>query len=221
MSTANNVFIVTSTINTDLGLIPVEERVDQTFATIASVRKHVDDAIIILVDNSSTALPSAIYNELATLVDLFLDIGSRSICRHFNKFGIKGAGESYNILVALDVLRQMNVTPARIFKISGRYCLSETFDITVYHNMQGKFCFKTRDQDSGGNTFLHSRMWSACGSLLDEMQSLTSRAFDTHLMENITIEQALYKNIDKDKLLELDVIHCEGYIAPWNTLIRD
>ena len=219
MNSASEVFIISSTINTPLGLVPVSERLEQTLNTVASIRKHLPRAGIILVDNSSTPVPR--YTELESSVDVFLDIGQRRICRHFNSCGIKGAGESYNILVGLDALEKSGVTAWRIFKISGRYRLSDSFDIGIYHNMQGKFCFRQRDQNSSGDFFLHSRMWSACGSQLAQMRELVSKSFQTHLEHEITIEQALYKNLDQDTLVELDTIHCEGIIAPWNTLVRD
>jgi hypothetical protein len=220
MNTQNNVFIITSTINTNLGLISPENRFYQTLETIESIRQKVNNSIIILIDNSSFSLPESSYKLLSEKCDYFIDIGQRSICREFNSQGIKGAGESYMLLVGLDIIKQQNIQCDKIFKISGRYKLSESFDILKY-DTPGKFYFKTRDKNQVGNYFLHSRMWAVCGTLFSEMKNLIEKSFNTHLKENITIEEAIYKNIDLIKLIEFDTIHCEGYIAPWNTLIRD
>jgi hypothetical protein len=220
MNIQNNVFIITSTINTNLGLISPENRFYQTLETIESIRQKVNNSIIILIDNSSFSLSESSYKLLSEKCDYFINIGQRSICREFNSQGIKGAGESYMLLVGLDIIEQQNIQCDKIFKISGRYKLSESFDILKY-DTPSKFYFKTRDKNEVGNYFLHSRMWAVCGTLFSEIKNLVEKSFNTHLKENITIEEAIYKNIDLTKLIEFDTIHCEGYIAPWNTLIRD
>jgi hypothetical protein len=220
MNTQSNVFIITSTINTNLGLITPENRFYQTLETIESIRQKVNNSIIILVDNSSFSLLESSYKILSEKCDYFIDVGQRSICQEFNSQGIKGAGESYMLLVGLDIIQQQNIQCDKIFKISGRYKLSETFDVSVY-DKNGKFYFKTRDKNQLGNYFLHSRMWAACGTIFFDAKKLVEKSFNTHLKENITIEEAIYKNIDLTKLIEFDTIHCEGYIAPWNTLIKD
>lgn len=221
MNSQNNVFIITSTINTNLGLISPENRFIQTIETIDSIRKKVLNSIIIMIENSSSPLHDEQYKLLSSKVDYFVDIGQRNICQTFNKNGIKGAGESYMLLVGLDIIKQQNILTKTIFKISGRYRLSEDFNIKRYDSILGKYCFKTRDKNESGNYFLHSRMWSCCGTLIDDMMNLIQNSLNTHLKENITIEEAIYKNIDLTKLIEFDTIHCEGYIAPWNKLILD
>lgn len=220
MSTGFNVFIITSTINTDLGLITPENRFYQTLETIESIRNKVNNSVIILIDNSSFPISEINYNSLCEKCNYLIYIGQRSICQVFNSQGIKGAGECYMFLVGLDVIEKQQINCDKIFKISGRYKLSETFDIDRY-NTDGRFYFKTRDKNEIGNFFLHSRMWAACGKIFYDLKKLVEKSFDTHLKENITIEEAIYKNMDLTKLIEFDTIHCEGYIAPWNTLIRD
>jgi hypothetical protein len=53
------------------------------------------------------------------------------------------------------------------------------------------------------------------------MKELIAKSFYQHIVDNTTIEEAMFKNIDKTKLLEVEQIHCEGLIAPWNTLINE
>ena len=211
-----NVFIITSTVNTALGLISVQDRFIQTLETIKSIRSRVPNSVIVMVDNSSQSLDHQAMDYLASQVDHFLYIGWRRVCQTFNRFGIKGAGESYMLLVGLDFVQSRQLSAERIFKISGRYRLTERFNIEDYKQCHEKFCFKTR-----GQNFLHSRLWSGCGTRLNDMIELTKKSLNTHLQLNITIEEAIYKEIDFDRLVEFDEIHCEGYIAPWNKLIQD
>jgi len=222
MNTQNNyVFIITSTINTNLGLINPQDRFTQTLETIESIKTKVENYTIIMVDNSTNFLQEKEYNELIKKVDFFINVGQRKFCKFLNDCGIKGAGEAYMLLVGLDAIKVLNLKPSRIFKISGRYKLRDFFDLKQYENTYGKYCFKTRSKNEYDKFFLHSRMWSACGSLLNEMHDFIGKSCEEHLFKNITIEEALYNNIDLTKLLEFDRIECEGYIAPWNKLILD
>jgi hypothetical protein len=217
----SNVFIVTSTINTEIGLIPVEDRYQQTLITVESIKEKDSKAIIILIDNSSNLLPNDMYITLADATTYFLAIGDRAPCKQFNKEGVKGAGESYMLLVGLDLINRLNLLPKRVFKISGRYRLSNTFDISFYENTYGKYVFKTRTTNEYNMTSLHSRLWSVCGSLIEDMKILISKSFYDHIVEQTTIEEAIFKNINKDNLIEVEQIHCEGVIAPWNILINE
>jgi hypothetical protein len=221
MNTQNNIFIITSTINTPLGLISPPKRFQETIGTIQSIRKNFENSIIVMVDNSSNQLESQNYDILKSLVDFFVDVGQRKFCKFINDNGIKGAGECYMLLTAFNLLKKQNLNIDRIYKISGRYKLSDSFDSKQYENTYGKYCFKTRDVNHDGKTFLHTRMWSFCGSLLDECEKMVQNSYQEHVLKNITIEESIYNNIDLTKLVEYDMIHCEGYIAPWNKLITD
>lgn len=221
MTIQNNVFIITSTINTNLGLISSNDRYLQTLDTISSIKEKDSTAIIILIDNSTNPLSNEQNNLLVTNVNYFLDIGTRTPCKEFNKVGAKGAGEAYMLLVAIDLINQLDLNPKRIFKISGRYKLSDTFDISFYNDLYNNYVFKTRHMNEYKLLSLHSRLWSVCGSLINNLKELVSQSFYQHLVANITIEEAMFKIIDKDLLLETEQIHCEGFIAPWNQLIND
>jgi hypothetical protein len=215
------VFIITSTINTNLGLIHPADRFQQTLNTIDSIRKKIHDSFIILIDNSTNRLEEENYDFLKNSVDMFVNIGERKFCRFINENGVKGAGECYMLLVAFDLLKKQKFSINRIYKISGRYALSDSYEKKQYENLYGKYCFKTREKNEFGKIFLHSRMWSFCGSLIDDAEEFVRQSFREHVFKNITIEEALYNNIDLTKLIEFDKIHCQGYIAPWNILIND
>jgi len=221
MSILNNIFIITSTINTPWGHISISDRYLQTLETIDSIKKKDPAAIIILIDNSSFPLENKWYNELSKNVTFFIDIGSRTPCKELNNSGAKGAGEAYMLLVALDLIILNKLAPKRIFKISGRYKLSDQFDINFYNNLHDCYVFKTRHTNDYNAISLHTRLWSVCGTLIDNMGNLISKSFYEHLVQGITIEEAMFMYIDKSKLMEVESIHCEGIIAPWNMLIND
>ena len=217
----SNAWIVTSTINTPLGLIDSPTRFDQTVQTLLSIKSKDPHSIVLLIDNSTQPITEQQAAQLRSLSHALLLVGDRKICNHFNRWGIKGAGESYMLLVALDALQQLPSSLQRIFKISGRYQLSQGFDPDAYRDQQGQFCFKRMERDDFGQLFLHTRMWSACGKDPACMQQLVRNSMSHMLAHSVTIEVATAANIDLTRLTQFDKIHCEGLIAPWNRLIED
>lgn len=217
----SNTWIVTSTINTNWGLIEPQARFEQTIQTLISIRQHDPHSQILLIDNSNQGVNIDQYQLLSSHSNCVLMVGHRSICQQFNNMGIKGAGEAYMLLVALDALKRSNNTCNRIFKLSGRYSLSNSFDWSIYQDQQQKFCFKKLETNEWGQPFLHSRLWSSCGTLQAHMAQLISRSLCHMLHNNVTLEVALAACIDLTRLTQFDKIHCEGYIAPWNRLVVD
>ena len=231
MQCADYIFIITSTINTPLGLISNDTRFSQTLETIISIKSHVKNSIILLIDNSTQPLNQLQEKIISDNVDHFLYVGDRKQVIDINRNGIKGAGESYMLLTAFDFIKTNAITGDRVFKISGRYKLSDNFDIAIYDQdyIRNKYVFKIRDYHNNDGIykpvnddwFLHTRMWSFSYSLLDDTITMIRKSWHQLMTDNITIEQSIYRNINLDNLVELDIIGSEGFIAPWNTLIKD
>jgi hypothetical protein len=210
----NYTFIITSTINTDTGLISNQDRYQQTLETIQSIRDKVPNAKILLVD-SSTELSKEQFDELRTKVELFL-----TLYNHYPVHQLKGQkspGETYIMMVALSAMKEMNMVGDRIFKISGRYKLSDTFDITEYENSElvGKYVFLDPIPTwmPGPWKLVTTRLFSFCGTLMTEMYHVLNEVMVTVSTTNFDIEHAYYKHIDKSKLVGFEKIHVEGFIA--------
>lgn len=214
-------FIITSTINTPHGMINPETRFQQTLETIESIRMKVPNSTILLVENS-TELPREAETIIKTFVDHYIYIGDRRDVITLNRDGVKGAGEAYMLLVAFDYIKSNNIKSNRIFKLSGRYKLSKEFDIEFYNSMNDNYVFKIRDKHEHQlDYFLHTRMWSFGYSILNTTIDMISKSLTMIFEKNITIEESIFKVIDKSKLSEIDRLYCEGYIAPCNELIID
>ena len=68
-----SVFMITSAINTKFGVYSSEQRLEQTLATIASVRKHVPDARIFLLEMAGLPLSAEQAATLGARVESVLD----------------------------------------------------------------------------------------------------------------------------------------------------
>ena len=220
-----NVFLITSAINTPLGLIHPNDRFLQTVDQLVMIKQHDPESIIILVDNSPTPIPNDRVSQLSELSEYFVYTGNRSYPKMFNNAGVIGASEAYMMLVGIDLIEQEKISVKRLFKMSGRRRFSESFDITIYNDARfyKKYVFKTRGEytHSPGVKYLHTRFWSVCGSLVSNTTELVAKSLQDIMNNHMLIEQAIYQNIDKSLLLELDQLEVEGNMTFWNTLYKD
>jgi hypothetical protein len=122
----------------------------------------------------------------------------------------------------------------RIFKLSGRYQVTDKFDINKFDNAttKDKYVFKRAQPswinpaDTGVNTLLQTRLWSFTPSLLTDTISMYNKIIDTMVglfnqNKYIDNEHAMAKFIPKDKLVELDIVGLQGNIAPNGMMIID
>lgn len=133
----NDIVLITSVINTgnqpwsytpNRSVYSPQERYEQTLQTIQSVKEHLPDAKIFLVECSDISS-----FEIKDKVDYFLNLYEnpevRSACLETNK---KGFGEAVQTKAALEYILEMQILFHRFFKISGRYFLNENFNSMNY-----------------------------------------------------------------------------------------
>jgi len=133
-------FIVTSAIipfktgsaNTE------SERYEQTLNTISSIRNKVPNSIILLVESSQSKLPDDYRKEIIKRTDSFIECYDDQILKqiydnleknpHQINFG-KSLLESRGMIIAFEKILKTKLyqNVHRIFKISGRYFLNDTF----------------------------------------------------------------------------------------------
>jgi hypothetical protein len=216
---SRNIFVVSSTINANIGYVNHRERFMETIQTIESIRRHAKDSLILLVDNSTLRLDKNLENMIERMADFYLYVGDRKPAIEFNKNGVRSAGEAYLFLVALDFIeKNIQEDLHRVFKISGRYKLTKDFDVTEYdeEKYKGMYCF--RENDSDEDVCLHTRLWSFCYTLRSDVKDTIQKCFRTIFEKQINIEEALFLHIEKSKLIMKEKIHCEGRPALWDNV---
>ena len=243
-----NIVLLTSALYTNYGIYNPQERIKQTLDTAKSAKQYIPGAVVILVDNSKVDVQnddSAEINELIDLVDYYIDNSDDADIQYFHNnvqnYDIgKNAMEAMGLMKALTYIAndpelKAEIADAdRIFKLSGRYQVTDKFDITKFsnENTKDKFVFKKAQpswinpQDTGVHTLLQTRLWSFTPSLLLETLEIYKNIIENMVRlfnENkyIDNEHSMSKFIPKNKLVELETVGLVGNIAPNGMMIID
>jgi hypothetical protein len=240
--------LITSAIHTNYGIYNVEQRIQQTLATAQSARKYIPNATIILIDNSKVDVQndeSAEFEELLDAVDYYIDNSEDPDIQHFHNnvqnYDIgKNSMECIGMLKALTYISTdselMSVIEqsSRIFKLSGRYVVTDKFDITAFDNdaTKDKYVFKQAQPswipptDTGVEKLLQTRLYSFTPSLLADTIEMFKQIINNmfavfNQQKYIDVEHSMAKFIPADKLVELETVGLQGNIAPNGMMIID
>jgi len=233
--------LITSALYTNYGIYSAKERIQQTIATAQSVHRYLPGATIYLVDNSKVDIQSDTsdeFEQLLDLVDHYIDNSDDLDIQHFHN-NVKNYDIGKNSMEVIGTLKALQHIAydselksaldesSRIFKLSGRYELTNSFDITQFdnENTKDKYVFKTAqaswcDQEvTGVDHLLQTRLWSFTPHLLEltitTFGQILANMFDTYNKQQyIDVEHSMYKFINQDRLVQLDTVGLKGHIAP-------
>jgi hypothetical protein len=240
--------LITSAVYTNYGIYDAKQRIQQTLDTVKSAKQYIPECTIVLIDNSTVAVQeddSAELNELIDLVDYYIDNSDDKDIQHFhnnvtnydigkNSMECVGMYKALAYMSANPEIMEIITASSRIFKLSGRYQLTDKFDITKFDNetTADKYVFKKaqaswiNSADTGVTTMLQTRLWSFTPSLFDDtiqlFQTILENMFATFNQQKyIDVEHSMAKFIPADKLVELDTVGLQGNIAPNGMMIID
>ncbi len=245
---SKNTVLITSAIYTNYGIYNTEQRIQQTLATALSARKYIPDVTIILIDNSKVDVQndqSAEFEALLDAVDYYIDNSDDPDIQHFhnNVQNYDIGKNSMECLGMLKALTHISTDPElmevinssnRIFKLSGRYEVTDKFDISQFDNAdtQDKYVFKQAqpswipDKDTGVDRLLQTRLYSFTPSLFADtivmFKEIINNMFATFNQQKyIDIEHSMAKYIPQDQLVELETVGLQGNIAPNGMMVID
>jgi esterase/lipase superfamily enzyme len=204
--------------------------------------------VIILIDNSKVEVQndtSAEIEELIDLVDYYIDNSDDADIKYFHD-NVENYDIGKNIMEAMGIFKTLNFIATnpellakvksanRIFKLSGRYRVTDQFDIDKFDNeeTQDKYVFKRAQpswiptENTGVTTQLQTRLWSFTPTLLDDTAVMYKNIIENmvamvNMGKYIDNEHSMSKFIPKDKLVELDTVGLQGNIAPNGVQIVD
>jgi len=222
-----NLIIVTSALKSTVGVLSEEDRYKQTLLSLISLRKVFVDDIILFADGSPDEIEQEKIAEIAKLVNAIIPWNKDKEIQSFANRGMKSEAETamlFKTLVAIKrdtglarILSQVK----RVWKISARTFLHETFDPKEHEKHFGKYVFKKavpswlppQYQRITTDHLYITRLYSFCPSLIDDYIHYLTEIYQTIEKYNIDTEHAHYKTLDKKYVLEFDNIHCEGIMA--------
>lgn len=232
---------ITSAINAKFSLYDPTERLKQTLETIASVRARIPNAVICLTDCSQPGISDEVKAQLTQNVDHFMDFsGDENVVWIHDNIEIQDVVKN---LTELAVVHSFFETAQeegwfdgceRIFKVSGRYTLTEQFDTADYENdiVGDKYVVSKRmlSQFVPGITGVDQqhmlRVYSFGGSRIAEFILLLEDMTE-HMQDRVNsggyidIEHLWYKFLPKADVVEFDRTGVKGLVAPNGSFIEN
>jgi hypothetical protein len=235
----SNIALVTSGLNVESGLVDPQTRFQQTLDSAASIKRHIPGAYVILLDGGKYPLTLAQRRALMAVYDDVMDFTYHPTVQfahnqNVNVMYIKGPCES---LMLHEACKLLPTDVSRVYKLSGRYEISDQFDQSV-HNVPGKYVLKTReagvryyhdDKNNPGSQLQNiadyyteyqykTRLYSFCGSLLPTATENYQKLFQTMVGSYINhgfidIEHSMYRVLDTNLIHEVPVIGVMGVQA--------
>jgi hypothetical protein len=232
-------FMITSAINTKFGVYSSEQRLEQTLDTIKSIWKRVPNPHVFLIEMGAIPLTDDQRTLLSTKVDGIVDFNNDQDVKDIfngsdNWDWVKNATEVMCFKQAIEMLREDGKFDDvdRIHKISGRYTLSDNFDIKRYDQHPDKIFVKAAMhsqfplQVTRINKQYMSRLWSWPKELTDQIITAYEDGF-VYIAERIAdngycdIEHMLYKFLPAEHVLEVEMSGVTGNIGPNGMRIDD
>jgi hypothetical protein len=222
---SRQLFIVTSALNPNMGILNREERMQQTIEGLESLRNKCPDAIVLLADGSPEKVEEEKIRSLSHLVNFVADFSNDSDITQFASRGMKSQAENVLLLKTTMLLKQdasmmrLMQSVSRVYKFSGRTILNDGFDSSE-HNHFGKYVFKKRmptwlsgERAETFTDLLITRLFSFCPSLIDDYMIMCRRNIGVINDAGVDTEHAHFFNMKPELLVELDQIHCQGVMA--------
>lgn len=221
----HQLFIVTSALNPNMGIINREDRLNQTIDGLKSLREKCPTAHVILAEGSPEKVEQEKIKALVGYVDMVADFSGDKDIAQFASIGRKSEAENVLMIKMMLLLKEesglakLKESLNRIYKLSARTIINDGFDIKD-HNHFGKYVFKKRMptwlKGEAAEIFtdlLITRLFSFCPSLIDNYMIVCQRNMGVIVDTGVDTEHAHFFNIDSNRLIELDTIHCQGIMA--------
>ena len=233
-------FILTSALNTKFGVHSNEQRLQQTIDSVASIRRYCPEASVAVVEMGG--IPSTVeqITTLENLVDYYYNFSDNEAVQ-----GIFHSTENWDIvknttevMIFGELLTQLTEATIpeqfdRIFKMSGRYQLTERFDPGYYDTVPDRIVVLERKnsqfpaQVTDGMEYQYmSRLWSWPAAQTDAIIDSYTRGF-VGMAQRLDaggyfdIEHMLYYYLPTDLVTQIPFVGLRGLLGPNGTQIED
>lgn len=213
-------FIVTSAINND------NLRLQETYETLESIHRRVPIASIWLLESSLEA--QLIEYPRVNVIPFWGEDWIKEI--HDKNRDIGFVKSAIEIRTTIEALKKVPTLYSHIFKISGRYVLTDNFDLSDHP--AGKVTFARRLETGyamdqvGTDGMLMTRLYSMCVTVvpkviecLEKVERFHHKQWDDGRV--FDIEHGFHKFLPRDILNETGKIGVRGRIGHLHTFVED
>ena len=217
-----NLFIVTSALQANIGVVGAEERLKQTIETLENLKKKVPDAMVLFVDGSPHNIDDNIKKKINEYCQAIW------FNQHPDVYAMASSGRKseaeiimlFNTLIKIKQSKSIHEIK-RIFKFSARTILEDDFDINEYDDLYGKYVFKksipswmSSERKTNITDHLYiTRMYSFCPSLIDNYLQTLQPILNNVIQHGIDTEHSHYLCLDRRYVIEFDRVKCAGIVA--------
>lgn len=223
--------IIVSTINSMYGVFSPDIRFEHTMEALDSVIRKIPNAKILFIDNSNAPVKDEWRQQIENKVSLFHQMEHNLFSLMANvKVQTKSESEANMLYTAFNILKKHNLIGKRIFKTSGRYKITDDFDIAEYERpeLENKYTFVVTSMASIDLNWLPARntMWleqaliSFDSSKLDEFQRVLMSAIGHMKRTGDCIEETLFYYIPHEKIVPIQKAHVTGIKAEGNGVVN-
>lgn len=242
-------FVVTSAIHTKFGVYSKDERIQQTLDTFKSIEHQMgktpevqyDICLIEMGQEKLTPVEERLFEPYVDyLFDYTGDEQILEISRSPNWDIVKSSTEMLCFWNTITTASNTGVTDGsmsiyrydRVFKVSGRYTLTDDFNVYEHLNTDMVVFAQKRDSQFKPETTLGrtkqymTRLWSWPVAKTADVLRAYSTAIDDHANTiqrggYVDIEHLLYQHIPQSIVKELPVIGICGNISPNGVQVND
>jgi hypothetical protein len=226
-----NIFFINHALRVDnrLSVFNDDQRFEQTLQTINSINKYCPNNFKFIFDSSPNMVYDAHLDTLKSLGVSVFSFGDNETVRKFSLSGMRSLSETITFMTFLDLFKTLNIVGGRIYKLSGRYELNDNFD-SDYQKYKNSFVFtKAEDswmgpdkiESSGVSKLFKLRLWHMDFSLLPVFREKLQLILNDCMKYGIDIEHSYYKHLHSERVIEVDKIGVQGFIAPNGSPINE
>ena len=233
-------FILSSAINSKFGKFSPAERLQQTLDSVDSIKQYCPDAEICVVEMTGVSPTEEQVRAIQSKVNYFFDFTKdRAVIDIYNSTDnwdiVKNTTEVMCFTNALSSLVEQGVIKEydRVFKMSGRYLLTENYKGVDYEALKDRIVVLERKASqfppaiTGNRHFQYmSRLWSwpagktqkVIDAYNEGFMAMAQRYADGGYFD---IEHMLFAYLPADLVTEVPRVGLRGFLGPNGVAIED
>jgi hypothetical protein len=191
-----------------------QQRLQQTFDTIKSIRKFIPDSYIILIDNSKFNYFECMF--FKNTVDIFINITDNEFLNFYTDiFEYKAFAEISQQIHFFKLFLKNDYSKIKnFFKISGRYLINEDF---CYNNYDNDYNIFKKNIEVLDREYYYTCFYKLDKSILEEVNNILMELFNnkTNYMNNFSDLEVIFPNKIINKIKLIDKLGIVENIGVW------